>query len=158
LEDNGMRPANENPSDEVSEMILSRYRNVAIVGLSDDPSRPSYGVAEYLKDHGYRIVPVNPNVSAVLGEKSYKSLLEMCVEIQRTIEIVDIFRRSEDVLPIVEQAVKLKSTFDVLRVVWMQLGVVNEPAAKLARKVGLIVVMDRCMRQEHQRLFTKQAE
>jgi hypothetical protein len=150
--------SNENPSDEVLEMILSRYRNVAIVGLSSDPSRPSHGVARYLKNHGYHIVPVNPNVAEVLGEKSYKSLLEMPVEIQRTIEIVDIFRRSEDVLPIVEQAVKIKKSVDVLRVVWMQLGVINEPGAKLAREAGLTVVMDRCMRQEHGRLFSKQAE
>jgi hypothetical protein len=149
--------SNENPSDEVLEMILSRYRNVAIVGLSGDPSRPSYGVAEYLKSHGFRIVPVNPNVAEVLGEKSYKSLLEMPVEIQRAIEIVDIFRRSEDVLPIVQQAIKIKKSVDMLRVVWMQLGVVNEPAAKLARQAGLTVVMDKCMRQEHQRLFSKQA-
>jgi hypothetical protein len=150
--------SNQNPSDKVLEMILSRHRNVAIVGLSGDPARPSYGVAEYLKTHGYRIVPVNPNLAEVLGEKSHKSLMEMPVEIQRTIEIVDIFRRSEDVLPIVEQAVKIKKSFDVLRAVWMQLGVINEPAAELARKAGLTVVMDRCMRQEHQHLFGKQAE
>jgi predicted CoA-binding protein len=142
----------ENPSDGVLKRILSRYRNVAIVGLSSDPSRPSYGVAGYLKSHGYRIVPVNPNVAEVLGEKSYKSLLEMPVEIQRTIEIVNIFRRSEDVLPMVEQAVRIKKSVDVLRVVWMQLGVINEPAAKRAREAGLTVVMDRCMRQEHERL------
>jgi len=146
-----MQP-NENPNDGVLEAILSKYRNVAVIGLSSDPSRPSYGVAEYLKSHGYRIVPVNPNVAEVLGEKSYKSLLEMPVEIQRTIEIADIFRRSEDVLPIVEQAVKIKKSFDVLQVVWMQLGVVNEPTAKLAREAGLTVVMNRCMKQEHQRL------
>ena len=149
---------NENPNDRVLETILSRYRNVAIVGLSNDPARPSYGVAEYLKGQGYRIIPVNPNVAEVLGEKSYKSLLEMPVEIQKTIEIVDIFRRSEDVLPIVEQAVEIKKSQDVLRAVWMQLGVVNKGAAKLAKEAGLTVVMDRCMRQEHQRLFGEQAE
>ena len=149
--------SNENPSDEALVMILSKYRNVAIVGLSSDPSRPSYSVAEYLKTHGYHIVPVNPNVAEVLGEKSYKSLLELPVEIQRMIEIVDIFRRSEDVLPIVEQAVKIKKSFNLVQVVWMQLGVVNEPAAKQAREAGLTVVMDRCMRQEHERLFSKHA-
>lgn len=144
---------NGNPNEEIFRTILSRYRNVAIVGLSNDPTRPSYTVAEYLKNHGFRIVPVNPYVTEVLGEKSYKSLLEMPREIQKTIEVVDVFRRSEDVLPIVEQAVRMKKLYDVLRVVWMQLGVVNEPAARLAQEAGLTVVMNRCMRQEHQRLY-----
>ena len=146
----------ENLSDSILGKILSEYRNVAVVGLSNDPSRPSYSVAEYLKNQGFHIFPVNPFVSEVLGEKSYKSLLEMPIEIQRTIEIVDIFRRSEDVPPIVEQVVQLKKLNGLPHVVWMQLGIVNEQAAELARKAGLIVVMDRCMRQEHQRLFGKQ--
>jgi len=136
-------------------MILSEYKNVAVVGLSGDPARPSYGVAEYLKNHGFRIVPINPFVTEVLGEKSYKSLLEMPAEIQKTIEIVDIFRRSEDVPPIVEQAVQMKKLYGVLRVVWMQLGVINEQAAELAQKAGLIVVGNKCMRQQHQQLFGK---
>jgi predicted CoA-binding protein len=150
--------SNENPREDVLRGILSEYRNVAVVGLSNDPTRPSYVVAEYLENHGFNIVPVNPFVTEVLGEKSYKSLLEMPVEIQRTIEIVDIFRRSEDVPPIVEQAVKMKELFGVLRVVWMQLGVINEQAAESARKAGLTVVMDKCIRQEHHRLFGKAVE
>ena len=148
----------ENPAENTLKMILSEYRNVAVVGLSNDPARPSYGVAEYLKNHGFRIVPVNPFVTEVLGEKSYKSLLEMPPEIQKTIEIVDIFRRSEDVPPIVEQAVQIKKLYGVLRVVWMQLGVINEQAAELAQKAGLIVVMDKCMKQQHHQLFGKAVE
>jgi predicted CoA-binding protein len=133
--------------------ILARYKVVAVVGLSKDPSKASYQVAEYLKQHGFHIVPVNPTADEILGEKSYKSLLEIPVEIQKTLEIVDIFRPSADVLPIVEQAVQLKRLYGVPYVVWMQLGIINEQAAELARKAGLTVVMDRCMMQEHKRLF-----
>lgn len=131
--------------------ILSRYRNVAVVGLSGDASKPSYVVAEYLKNHGFHIFPVNPFVAEVLGEKSFKSLLEMPLEIQKSVEIVDIFRRAEDVLPIVEQAVQMRKAHGVLQVVWMQLGIINEQAAELARKAGLTVVMNRCMRIELER-------
>jgi hypothetical protein len=151
-----MQPG-ENPTEDVLRTILSEYKNVAVVGLSNDPARPSYGVAEYLKNHGFHIVPVNPFVTEVLGEKSYKSLLEMPAEMQKIIEVVDIFRRSEDVPPIVEQAIQMKRLYGVLRVIWMQLGVVNEQAAELARKAGLIVVMDTCMRQQHQHLLGKAA-
>jgi predicted CoA-binding protein len=149
---------NGEKSENTLRMILSGYKTVAVVGLSGDPARPSYGVAEYLENHGFHIVPVNPSVTEVLGEKSYKSLLEMPPEIQKTIEIVDIFRRSEDVPPIVEQAVQMRRRYGVLRVVWMQLGVINEQAAELAQKAGLIVVMDKCMRQQHQQLFGKAVE
>jgi hypothetical protein len=147
--------SDENPAENTLKMILSEYRNVVVVGLSNDPARPSYGVAEYLKNHGFNFVPVNPFVTEVLGEKSYKSLLEMPAEIQKIIEVVDIFRRSEDVLPIFEQAIQMKRLYGVLRVIWMQLGVVNEQVAELARKAGLIVVMDKCMRQQHQHLLGK---
>jgi predicted CoA-binding protein len=149
--------SDENPAENTLKMILSEYRNVAVVGLSNDPARPSYGVAEYLKNHGFHIVPVNPFVTEVLGEKSYKSLLEMPAEMQKIIEVVDIFRRSEDVPPIVEQAIQMKRLYGVLRVIWMQLGVVNEQAAELARKADLTVVMDKCMRQQHQHLLGKAA-
>jgi predicted CoA-binding protein len=133
--------------------ILARYKVVAVVGLSKDPSKASYQVAEYLKQHGFHIVPVNPTADEILGEKSYKSLLEIPVEIQKTLEIVDIFRPSADAPPIVEQVVQLKRLYGVPYVVWMQLGIINEQAAELARKAGLTVVMDRCMMQEHKRLF-----
>jgi hypothetical protein len=147
----------ENPPEDVLRTILSEYRNVAVVGLSNDPARPSYGVAEYLKNHGFHIVPVNPFVTEVLGEKSYKSLLEMPAQIQKIIEVVDIFRRSEDVPPIVEQAIQMKGLYGTLRVIWMQIGVVNEQAAELAQRAGLIVIMDKCMRQQHQHLLGKAA-
>jgi len=109
-------------------------------------------VAEYLKEHGFRIVPVNPFADEVLGEKSYKSLLDLPAEIQKQIEVVDIFRRPEDVPPIVEQAVKLKKENGKPCAVWMQVGIVNEKAAAMARKAGLAVVMDKCMMVEHRRL------
>lgn len=123
------------------------------MGLSREPEKESYKVASYLKKQGYRIVPVNPFADEVLGEKSYKSLLDVPEEIQRTIDVVDIFRRPEDVPPIVDQAVKLKQKSGVPCVVWMQLGIVNEAAAETARKAGLTVIMDKCMMVEHKRLF-----
>jgi len=133
--------------------ILTNYKTVAVVGLSRDPSKPSYSVGAYLKKHGFHIVPINPSADEILGEKSYKSLLDMPTEIQKTIEIVDIFRPSEEVPPVVEQAIQLKKMHGRPCVVWMQLGIVNEQAAATARKAGLTVVMDKCMMQEHNRLF-----
>ncbi len=123
------------------------------MGLSRDHSKYSYEVAAYLKSQGFHIVPVNPFADEVLGEKSYKSLLEMPSEVNRTIEVVDVFRPSQDVPPIVKQAIELKRLFGVLKVVWMQLGIVNEDAAESAKRAGLAVVMDRCMLREHRRLF-----
>ena len=134
------------------EEILQKYRVIAVVGISKDQSKPSYNVAAYMKQHGFRIIPVNPNLDEVLGEKSYKSLLDIPADVQKTIEIVDVFRRAEDVLPIVEQAIKLKEANGKPHVVWMQLGIVNKEAAELARKAGLIVVMDRCIMVEHDSL------
>ncbi|MCJ7793711.1 CoA-binding protein [Candidatus Bathyarchaeota archaeon] len=132
--------------------ILKKYRTIAVVGLSKEPEKDSHKVSAYLKQHGYRIIPVNPFADEVLGEKSYKSLLDIPPEIQKTIEIVDVFRSSKDVPPIVDQAIKLKAMFSRPFVVWMQLGIVNEQAAEDARKAGLIVVMDKCMMIEHHRL------
>jgi predicted CoA-binding protein len=134
--------------------ILTKYGTVAIVGLSRDPLKDSHRVAEYLKDHGFGIIPVNPTAGEILGEKSHKTLLDMPVEVQRTVEIVDVFRPSDEVLPIVEQAVLMKRSHGVPYVVWMQLGIINEQAAEVARKADLIVVMDKCMMQEHRRLFS----
>jgi len=121
------------------------------VGLSSDQDKPSHRVAAYMKAHGYHIIPVNPIVSEVLGEKSYKSLIDLPPEVQKTLEIVDIFRRPEDVPPVVEQAVALKQKNGKPYVVWMQLGIVNEEAAEKARRAGLTVVMDRCIMVEHER-------
>jgi predicted CoA-binding protein len=133
--------------------ILTRYKTVAVIGLSRDPSKDSHRVAQYLKNHDFRIIPVNPTTDEVLGEKSYKSLLEIPANVQKTIEIVEIFRPSSDVPAIVEQAVKLKEWYDKPYVVWMQLGIINEQAAETAREAGLIVVMNRCMMQEHKKLL-----
>lgn len=129
--------------------ILEKYKTIAVVGLSKEVGKESFRVSAYLKQHGYRIIPVNPFADKVLGEKSYKSLLDIPVEIQRTIDIVDIFRRSEDVPPIVEQVIQLKVRVGRPFVVWMQLGIVNEQAAEAARHAGLVVVMDRCLMVEH---------
>lgn len=120
--------------------ILKESRTVAIVGLSDKPERPSYDVATYLQAHGYRVIPVNPNITEWKGVKAYARLSDL----EEKVDIVDIFRRSEDVLPIVQEAIAIGA-----KTVWMQLGVVDEEAAKLAVKAGMNVVMDRCMKIEH---------
>jgi predicted CoA-binding protein len=133
--------------------ILAKYKTVAVVGLSREPGKDSHRVSAYLKQHGFHITPVNPYADEVLGEKSYKSLLDIPPEIQKTIDIVDIFRPSKDVPPIVEQAIKLKAAYGKPKVVWMQLGIVNEQAAEAAKKAGLTVVMDKCMMIEHKRFF-----
>jgi len=135
------------------EGILTKYKTVAVVGLSREPDKYSHRVSAYLKAYGFRIIPVNPFADEVLGEKSYKSLLDIPPEIQKTIEVVDVFRPSADVPPIVEQAIKLKALYGTLQVVWMQLGIINEQAAEAAKKAGLTVVMNKCMMVEHNRLF-----
>lgn len=123
--------------------LLRRSRTIAVVGLSSKRFRPSYGVAEYMQEQGYRIIPVNPNESEVLGEKTYRSI----EDVPEHIDIVDIFRRSEFVGPIVESAIRVGA-----KAVWMQEGVVDEEAAQKARDAGLAVVMDRCILKEHMRL------
>jgi uncharacterized protein len=140
-------------SNEIKE-ILTEYKSIAVVGLSREPDKDSHRVSAYLKAHGFRIIPVNPFADEVLGEKSYKSLLEIPPEIQKTMEIVDIFRPSRDVPLIVEQSIKLKVLYGRLYVVWMQLGIVNQQAAETAKKAGLTVVMNKCMMVEHNRLFS----
>ena len=133
--------------------ILMKYRTVAIVGLSRNSSKDSYKVAEYLLKRGYRVIPVNPTMDEILEQKSYKSLLDMPSEIQKALQIVDIFRPSADVMPIVQQAIQLKRLYGVPYVVWMQLGIINEEAADVARKAGLAVIMDKCMMQQHRQIF-----
>ncbi|MGB5932766.1 MAG: CoA-binding protein [Anaerolineae bacterium] len=135
-----------NPTDEEIKEILKSAKNIAVVGLSDKPGRDSHRVAAYLKRQGYKVFPVNPTVKETLGERSYPRL----EDIPQPIDVVDIFRAPEHVLPIVESAIAMGA-----KVVWMQLGVVNEEAAKKARDAGLTVVMDRCMMQEHKRLLAK---
>ena len=123
--------------------ILKKYRNVAIVGMSPNPERPSYRVGEYLAGHGYNVIPVNPNEKNILGKTSYDDLSS----IPEKVEVVDIFRKSEEVTPIVEEAIKIGA-----HVVWMQEGVINKEAAARATDAGLLVVMDKCMLKEHIRL------
>jgi uncharacterized protein len=123
--------------------ILSTTKTVAVVGLSNNPNRPSYDVAAYLQGHGYRIIPVNPLITEVLGERSYANLREVPVPV----DLVDIFRKSDDVPPVVDDAIAIGA-----KVVWMQEGIVHDAAAKKARAAGLKVVMDRCTLKEHARL------
>ena len=132
--------------------ILSKYKNIAVVGLSKNPEKDSYIVAEYLKDKGYKIIPVNPTAQEILGEKCYKSLEDLPENLKKSIEIVDIFRPSQDVGPIVEQAIQLKKEFRKPYVVWMQLGIVNLEAAKKAEEAGMVVIMDKCIMREHKKL------
>ena len=142
----------------VDERLITRIlgaSTIAVVGLSKDPAKPSHDVASYLQSHGYRIVPINPTIAEVLGEKAYKSLLDLPEELKRQIDVVDIFRRAEDVPPIVEEAIELRTNYGHPAAVWMQLGIVNEDAAKRARAAGLDVIMDRCMKIEHSRLQSK---
>lgn len=132
--------------------LLAKSKNIAVVGLSKEPEKDSNKVSVYLQQHGYRIIPVNPFVEQVLGEESYKSLLEIPMEIQKTIDIIDIFRKAADTPLIVEQVIQLKTQLGRSFVVWMQLGIINEQAAEMAKSNGLIVVMDKCLMIEHQRL------
>ena len=122
--------------------ILKKYKNIAVVGLSSNPTRPSYGVTEYMQSVGYRIIPVNPNETEVLGEKSHARL----EDVREKIEIVDIFRRGEEVAAVVQSAIRVGA-----RVVWMQLGMENEAAAEQARAAGLTVVEDSCILIEHRK-------
>jgi predicted CoA-binding protein len=138
-------------SEEEIKSILTNYKTVAVVGLSRNPAKDSHRVAKYLQSAGYRVIPVNPFADEILGEKSYKNLLN----VPETIEIVDIFRPSEDVPPIVEEAIRLKNKIGTPKVVWMQLGIVNKKAAKRAREAGLTVVMDQCIMVEDRLLRRK---
>ena len=124
--------------------ILNDYKRVAVVGLSADWSRPSYFAAKYLLDHGFEIIPVNPKYEEILGQKCYPDLQS----IPSSVDIVDLFQRTERVPPFVADAIAIKA-----KLVWMQLGIVHEEAAQKARDAGLEVVMDRCMKIEYARLF-----
>src|SRR3990170_7644614 len=126
------------------ERILS-YRNIAVVGISDNPERPSHSVSSFMEAHGYNIIPVNPNLQEWEGKKCYPDLRSVPVKV----DVVDIFRRSEAVPPIVDEAIAINA-----KVVWMQEGIINEEAAAKARDAGIEVVMDRCMKKEYIRLKT----
>ncbi|MBZ5646205.1 MAG: CoA-binding protein [Acidobacteriia bacterium] len=131
------------PSDPIYD-LLNNAKTIAVVGLSNSPLRPSHGVALYLQQHGYRIIPVNPKIESALGEKAYPSL----DAVKEKIDIVDIFRRPEFVPDIVAQAIRLK-----IPAVWMQEEVVNQQAYERAKRAGLFVVMDRCILKEHRTRF-----
>jgi predicted CoA-binding protein len=129
--------------------VLTRYRTVAIVGASPNPERPSHRVASFLKKEGFHVIPVTPKAGKVIGEKTYPDLASIPVPV----EVVDIFRRSEDVLPVVEEAIAIGA-----KAVWMQEGIVNEEAAARAIKAGLTVVMNHCMRKELLRKLDREKE
>ncbi len=126
--------------------ILSDYHSIAVVGASANQERPSYRVASYLIGQGYQVYPVNPNIGEILGRPSYPSLSS----IPEKVEVVNVFRHSEDVMPIIDEAISIGA-----KVVWMQIGVINEKAATKARDAGLLVVMNKCIREEHQHLREK---
>ena len=131
------------PADPIADLLKSA-KTIAVVGLSNRPLRPSHGVSAYMQTHGYRIIPVNPEIKGSLGEKSYASLLE----VPEKIDIVNVFRRPEFVAEVVDQAIQLK-----VPAIWMQEGVINEAAAEKARQAGVFVVMDRCILKEHKARF-----
>jgi predicted CoA-binding protein len=124
--------------------IYKENHSIAVVGLSGDWYRPSYFAAKYMLDHGYRVIPVNPKYGEILGQKCYRSLRE----VPEKVDIVDCFRRSSDIPPLAEDAIAIGA-----RVLWLQIGVINEAAAQRARAAGLDVVMDRCVKIEYARLF-----
>lgn len=127
--------------------ILEQYKTLTVVGLSSKPTRPSHGVASYMQAHGYRIIPVNPRETSILGEKAYASL----EDVPGAVEVVVIFRRPEFVPEVVEKAIKKGA-----RVVWMQEGVIHQEAARRAREAGLVVVEDRCILKEHAKRFVSE--
>jgi len=124
--------------------LLKRSKTIAVVGLSNNPLRPSHGVSAYMQSHGYRIIPVNPEIKGALGEKAVPTLSH----VDEKIDIVDVFRRSEFVPEVVDEAIRLKVT-----AIWLQEGVIHEKAAEKARKAGILVVMDRCILKEHRARF-----
>jgi predicted CoA-binding protein len=123
--------------------LLKTAKTIAVVGLTDSPLRPSYGVTQYMRSQGYRIIPVNPNITEWEGEKAYPSLLD----VPEKIDIVDVFRRSDAVPEIVEQAIQIKAP-----AIWLQEGVIHEEAAERARLAGIFVVMDLCILKEHRKI------
>ncbi|UXY15139.1 CoA-binding protein [Chitiniphilus purpureus] len=132
-----------NPSDDEIRALLQRVRRIAVVGLSPNPDRPSYGVSRFMQRMGYTIVPVRPKVGEVLGERAYDTLSE----VPDAIDLVNVFRRAEEIDPVIDAAIALK-----VPAVWIQLGIVNEAAAERARAAGITVVMDRCIKIEYARL------
>lgn len=130
--------------DQMMKDILLSAKTIASVGISSNPGKESFWIVKYLKDQGYRIIPINPTADEILGEKAYPDL----ESVPETIDVVQVFRKPEDVPPVVDSAIKAGA-----KVVWMQEGIVNEEAAQKARQAGIQVVMDACMRVTHRRLI-----
>lgn len=135
--------------------ILTKFRTIAVVGLSRDPTKDSYKVSSYLKTMGYTIIPLNPYADQILGEKSYNCFFDMPSELKKRIEIVTIFRPSNVIPAIVEEVIKLRNKHGCPYVIWMQLNIINDLAAQEARNSGMQVVMNRCMMVEHKRLLNE---
>lgn len=133
----------QNPSDDEIRTFLQKMKHIAVVGLSPKPDRPSFGVAQVMQDAGYRIIPVHPGASEILGEKAWPDL----ASVPDAIDLVDVFRKAEDVDAVVDEAIRLR-----LPAIWIQLGIINEAAAERARAAGMFVVMDRCLKVEWRRL------
>jgi uncharacterized protein len=137
----------QNPSDEQIADLLRGSKNIAVVGLSEDVTKPSYEVSAYIQSQGYEVIPVNPNADVVLGRRAHASLNE----VEGPVDIVDVFRRSHEVAGIVDQAIAIKA-----KAIWTQLGIVDEEAARKAQDAGLSVIMDKCLKVEHFRLLGKE--
>ncbi len=132
------------PADNNIRQLLQQVRTIAVVGLSNKTHRDSYRVAQYMQEHGYRIIPVNPRIETILGEKSYPDLLS----IPEPVDIINVFRRSELVPPVVRDALHLNP-----QAIWLQLGIINEEAADIANNAGVAIIMDKCIKVEHDRLL-----
>lgn len=133
-------------SDKKIKEILEKSKTIAVVGCSRNPEKPAYQIPKFMQLHGYKIIPVNPFADKILGEKSYKSISE----IKERVDIVNIFRPSEDALEVVREAIKIQP-----KVIWMQLSIINKEAAKIAEQNGIDVVMDKCLKIEYKRLIKK---
>lgn len=132
--------------------VLEENRTIAVVGLSRSPLKDSHSVSKYMQSFGYRIVPINPFAKEILGEKCYNSLIEMQDSLKQEIDIVNVFRPSRDVPRIASEVLALKSAFNRPKVFWTQLGIVDETSAEQVRRAGIKVIMDRCLKIEHQAL------
>jgi len=139
-----------NPEDRELQILLGDAHTVAVVGLSSKPNRPSFEVAAYLRDHGYRIVPVNPRETEVLGERAYPTLLDIPADL--AIDVVDVFRRAEETPEVARQAVAIGA-----KVLWLQEGIANDEAYRIASEAGLDVIMGVCMKHTRDRLMGEQA-
>jgi len=136
-----------------AKIILNKFRAIAVVGCSRDPRKPGNFVPRFMQEKGYKIIPVNPNADTILGEKCYPSLLQIPDNVAKNVEVVNVFRPSEEAAEIVKQAVDLKVRFGKLKAVWLQSGIVSKQAADVARKYGLMIVMDKCMQHEYKKMW-----